>query len=174
MHKCTSTDKHEYQIIILDTKLQKNDPTVNFVSTESFPLLMYEVKLNRDHLDNNRQQTVLCPKCSTGPPSHDTHIETCFIIKSSFPIRTKLFLPQQVEGFILQYKGNMSDLSKSVPSKDLDERLKSFKNASLKKEALMGLYQGVEKQVGQGLGLDAAAGKDAILCLLSGLLGCRQ
>ncbi len=39
----------------------------------------------------------------------------------------------------------MSDLSKTAPSKDLDEPLKSSKNTSLKKEALMGLYQGVEK-----------------------------
>lgn len=53
----------------------------------------------------------------------------------------------------------MSDLSKTVSSKDLDEPLKSSKNTSLKKEALMELYQGVEKQVGQGLGLDAAAEK---------------
>lgn len=31
----------------------------------------------------------------------------------------------------------------------------------------MGLYQGVEKSVGQGLASDAADGKDAILCMSS-------
>lgn len=64
----------------------------------------------------------------------------------------------------------MSDLSKTVPSKDLDEPLKASRThlkKKKKKRALMGLYQGVEKSVGQGLASDAADGKDAILCMSS-------